>query len=168
MHSAKRDQHNPPSPKAPVRRRRLAASFAGLALVAIVSSACNIPVAKWVPDFDGDGTISKTEVDRQTAVVIRAVAQAVEQHRRAVQQHPVLTCIRRHESDSAGGYSAQNARSSASGAYQFIDSTWRSVSARAGYPGYARAKYAPWFVQDAVALHTINHGGRSHWRGSGC
>ncbi|MCZ7630681.1 MAG: hypothetical protein M5U19_17330 [Microthrixaceae bacterium] len=150
-----------------MRRRRLAASFAGLALVAIVSSACNIPVAKWVPDFDGDGTISKTEVDRQTAVVIRAVAQAVEQHRRAVQQHPVLTCIRRHESDSAGGYSAQNAQQRVGRLPVHRQHLAQRVGT-AGYPGYARAKYAPWFVQDAVALHTINHGGRSHWRGSGC
>lgn len=168
MRSTKRDQHNPPSPKAPARRRRLATSLAGTALVAVLVSACNVPVHKWVPDFDGDGAITKPEVDRQTAAVARAIVQAVEQHRRSVQQHPVLTCIRRHESDSAGGYAAQNPRSSASGAYQFIDSTWRSASARAGHPGYARAKYAPWYVQDAVALYTINHGGRSHWRGSGC
>lgn len=168
MRSTKRDQYNPPSPEAPVRRRRLAGLLAGTALVAVFASACNIPVEKWVPDFDGDGTISQAEVDRQTAVVTQAVARAVEQQRRSVQQHPVLTCIRRHESDRAGGYTAQNQRSSASGAYQFIDSTWRTASARAGHPGYSRAKYAPWYVQDAVALHTINHGGRSHWRGSGC
>jgi hypothetical protein len=151
-----------------VRRRRLAALLAGTALVAVLASACNIPVEQWVPDFDGDGTISQTEVDRQTEVVAQAVAQAVEQQRRAVQQHPVLACIRRHESDRAGGYNAQNQSSSASGAYQFIDSTWRTAAARAGHPGYSRAKYAPWYIQDAVALYTINHGGRSHWRGSGC
>ena len=99
---------------------------------------------------------------------LQAVAQSVEQQRRSVQQHPVLTCIRRHESDRAGGYTAQNRRSSASGAYQFIDSTWRTAAARAGHPGYSRAMYAPWYVQDAVALYTSNHGGRSHWNGSGC
>ncbi len=168
MHSAPNDQLNPPSPKAPVRRRRLAAMLAGTALVAVLASACNIPVQKWVPDFDGDGRISQAEVDRQTAVVARALADAMERQRRAVQSHPVLACIRAHESDRAGGYAAQNPRSSASGAYQFLDSTWRSASARAGHPGYARAKYAPWYIQDAVALHTIQHGGRSHWRGTGC
>ena len=82
--------------------------------------------------------------------------------------------MRQHESDRSGawpfigGYGAQNPRSSASGAYQFIDSTWRTLSARAGHPGYSRALYAPWWVQDAVILHTINNGGRSHWRGTGC
>lgn len=168
MRSAKRDQYNPPSPKAPASRRRLAGLLAGTALVAVLASACNIPVEQWVPDFDGDGTISQPEIDRQTSVVAQAVAQSVEQQRRSVQQHPVLTCIRRHESDRAGGYTAQNRRSSASGAYQFIDSTWRTAAARAGHPGYSRAMYAPWYVQDAVALYTINHGGRSHWNGSGC
>jgi len=143
-------------------------------MVAVLASACNVPVEKWVPDFNGDGTISQAEVDRQAQVVGNAIAQAVDQQRRSVQQHPFLTCVRQHESDRTGGwpftggYSAQNPRSSASGAYQFIDSTWRTAAARAGHPGYSRAKYAPWYVQDAVALYTINHGGRSHWRGTGC
>ena len=43
-----------------------------------------------------------------------------------------------------------------------------TLSARAGYPGYSRAMNAPWFVQDAVALHTFKNGGRSNWNGSGC
>lgn len=87
--------------------------------------------------------------------------------------HPFLTCVRHHESDRgayphANGYSAQNPYSSASGAYQFIDSTWRNVSGRAGHPGYSRAKYAPPWVQDAVALWLYNNGGRSAWNGTGC
>lgn len=168
MRSTISDQYNPPSPKMPGGKRRLTGLLAGAALVAVVASACNVPVEKWVPDFNGDGHISEAEVDWQTAVVARGVASSIEQQRRSVQQHPVLSCIRSHESARAGGYSAENPRSSASGAYQFIDSTWRTAAARAGHPGYSRAKYAPWYVQDAVALHTINNGGRSHWRGTGC
>jgi len=90
------------------------------------------------------------------------------------QMHPTLVCIRRHESDRGpyphtNGYGAQNSRSSASGAYQFIDGTWRTMSARAGHGGYSRAKYAPSWVQDAVAYHTaVLNGGISHWAGSGC
>ena len=91
-------------------------------------------------------------------------------------RHPTLVCIRHHESDSGpyphgNGYSAQNGTSSASGAYQFIDGTWRTMSARAGHPGYSRAKYAPGWVQDAVALYTVNQYGASSsmtWAGSGC
>lgn len=82
--------------------------------------------------------------------------------------HPTLICIRAHESDTAGGYQAQNPHSSASGAYQYIDSTWRNVSRMAGHPGYARAIHAPPHVQDEVAWWHINHLGTSAWAGSGC
>ena len=75
----------------------------------------------------------------------------------ATQRHPFLTCVRHHESDRgayphANGYGAKNPCSSASGAYQFLDSTWRNVSARAGHGGYSSARQAPWYVQDEVAL----------------
>ncbi|MCP4435434.1 MAG: glycoside hydrolase family 104 protein [Actinomycetia bacterium] len=155
-------------------RRSRTLLLAGATLVALTASACNLPVEQWVPDFDGDGVISQAEIDRQSGVIIAAVTESVEQQRREVQQHSFLTCVRRHESDRTGawphigGYTAQNPRSSASGAYQFIDSTWRTVASRAGHPGYAKASHAPWYVQDAVALHTINNGGRSHWNGTGC
>jgi murein DD-endopeptidase MepM/ murein hydrolase activator NlpD len=55
----------------------------------------------------------------------------------------VLATIR--EIESGGDYRAQSAGSTASGAYQFLDSTW------AGYGGYTRAKDAPPAVQDAKA-----------------
>ncbi len=168
MRSTKQDQSNSPSPKAPVRRRRIAGLLAGTALIAVLASACNIPVEKWVPDFNGDGTISQNEIVWQRHTIAQNLMNSVEQQRSSVHNNSVLACIRRHESDRAGGYSADNPRSSASGAYQFIDSTWRTASRRAGHPGYSRAKYAPAYVQDAVALYTINHGGRGHWRGTGC
>ena len=92
--------------------------------------------------------------------------------------HPFLVCVRHHESDRgpyphANGYRAQNPSSSASGAYQFLDSTWRVVSSRAGHGGYAKASHAPMEVQDAVALWVISQpvkvsGGRGNWAGTGC
>jgi muramidase (phage lysozyme) len=145
----------------------------GVALVAgVVATGCLGPVENWVPDFNKDGKVSDAEVSRQTKVIEDGLA-ALDASRRNVQLHPFLTCVRAHESDRSGyphtrGYTAQNPRSSASGAYQFIDSTWRTVSAQAGYPGYSKAKYAPWYIQDAVTLHVFNNGGRSHWRGTGC
>jgi murein DD-endopeptidase MepM/ murein hydrolase activator NlpD len=55
----------------------------------------------------------------------------------------VLATIRTVE--SGGDYHAQASGSTASGAYQFLDSTW------AGYGGYPRAADAPSEVQDAKA-----------------
>ena len=77
-----------------------------------------------------------------------------------------LACVRRHE--SGGNYQAKNPVSTASGAYQFLDSTWRTMSARAGHSGYGSARHAPPAVQDAVAIYTVNSGWRSAWNGTGC
>ncbi|MGE0139375.1 MAG: peptidoglycan DD-metalloendopeptidase family protein [Ilumatobacteraceae bacterium] len=60
---------------------------------------------------------------------------------------PILATIRSLE--SSGDYSAQARGSSASGAYQFLDSTW------AGYAGYSRAWQAPPDVQDAKAAENV-------------
>lgn len=83
--------------------------------------------------------------------------------------NPFLRCVRRHESDTSGGYKAQNRKSSASGAYQFLDGTWRTESREAGITNYARAIQAPPHVQDWVAYHAgVIQRQRSHWKGSGC
>jgi hypothetical protein len=60
----------------------------------------------------------------------------------------ILATIRTLE--SGGDYSAESSSSTASGAYQFLDSTW------GGYGGYARAKDAPPPIQDAAALELAN------------
>jgi Transglycosylase-like domain len=60
---------------------------------------------------------------------------------------PILATIRSVE--SAGEYTAQAARSTASGAYQFLDSTWH------GYGGYQRAADAPPEVQDQKAAELV-------------
>lgn len=77
-----------------------------------------------------------------------------------------LACVRRHE--SGGNYRAENPVSTASGAYQFLDSSWRTLSARAGHGGYGHAASAPPWVQDAVAIYTVNAGWSSAWNGTGC
>jgi cell wall-associated NlpC family hydrolase len=64
-----------------------------------------------------------------------------------------LGAIRQHE--SGGNYTAYNAGGGASGAYQFIDSTWANEAKAAGYDQWANgpASAAPPSVQDAVARY---------------
>ncbi len=59
----------------------------------------------------------------------------------------VLLTIRTLE--SGGDYTAEAAGSTASGAYQFLDTSW------AGYRGYERASEAPPAVQDAKAAELV-------------
>ena len=75
----------------------------------------------------------------------------------------VQLCIR--EAESGGDYRAENPESSASGAWQFIDSTWESVT---GLPAPASAY--PRDVQDAAFLELWADGaGAGHWvTAAGC
>lgn len=60
--------------------------------------------------------------------------------------------------ESGGNITAQNPTSTASGKWQFLDSTW------GGYGGYAKARYAPESVQDERARQLWAGGrGCSHW-----
>lgn len=72
-----------------------------------------------------------------------------------------LSAIR--ECESGGSYKAQNPSSTASGAYQIIDGTWRSLDASGSY---ARAKDAPKSVQDAAARELIDREGTTPWNAS--
>lgn len=60
--------------------------------------------------------------------------------------------------ESRGNIHAQNPRSTASGKWQFLDSTWGR------HRGYAKARYAPEWVQDERARQLWAGGrGCSHW-----
>jgi hypothetical protein len=67
----------------------------------------------------------------------------------------ILSTIRTRE--SRGNYRIQSKSSSASGAYQFIDSTWRGLTKKYGIgTEYSRAYLAPPEVQDEVARRYVN------------
>jgi len=73
----------------------------------------------------------------------------------------VRKCIIHRE--SRGNYLARNRHSTASGAYQFLDGTWHSVT---GLPGSA-ADYSR-SQQDAAFYKLFNNGkGRSNWYWAG-
>jgi hypothetical protein len=66
----------------------------------------------------------------------------------------ILDTIKKRE--SGGNYQAQAKGSSASGAYQFIDSTWQAQTKKAGIgTEYKSAKDAPKEIQDAIAKQMV-------------
>lgn len=66
----------------------------------------------------------------------------------------ILSALKSKE--SSGDYNAKNPNSSASGGYQFIDSTWQSLSNKYGIgTEYKTAKSAPAEVQDIVAARYV-------------
>ena len=68
--------------------------------------------------------------------------------------------------NSPGSYTAQNPYSTASGRYQFLDSTFQSLDAA---EGYSRAADAPPAVQDAAARELYAEQGTTPWNESkGC
>lgn len=67
-----------------------------------------------------------------------------------VSNQAILETIRMKE--SGNDYSAQNPVSTASGAYQFIDGTWKALTNKYGIgTEYSKAKLAPPEIQDAIA-----------------
>ena len=83
-----------------------------------------------------------------------------------------LSCVAEHESSHSPW--AENPISTASGKYQFLDGTWQGNAQYTKVDGkfvarkYERASDAPAWVQEAVAIHSIEHGGWSNWNGTGC
>ncbi len=74
---------------------------------------------------------------------------------------PILEKIKQCE--SGGDYRAVNPESGASGAYQFLDSTWRETPQSAGY---TKASDAPPTVQDRAAQTLYTQQGTRPWNAS--
>lgn len=103
------------------------------------------------------GVLARREEARRAVTVpaVAAAVPAVESSGRCGGDLPpcsVMYC------ESGGNIRAENPHSTASGKWQFLDSTW------AGHGGYARAKDAPESVQDERARQVYAGGaGRGHW-----
>lgn len=76
-----------------------------------------------------------------------------------------LACVRNRE--SGGNYSVVNSSSGASGAYQFLNSSWAALGFAARY-GVSSAAQATPAQQDQAAAETYARMGRSPWAGPGC
>lgn len=117
---------------------------------------------------DADAKALATWAANHRPVVVQELAVSAEG---STDIPPLLARIRSCES---GNYTAVNrSGSTASGAYQILDSTWRGRNNVGGWreltPGgvqYARAKDAPPEIQDAVALAAFNAEGTSPWLAS--
>ena len=81
-----------------------------------------------------------------------------------------LSSVVKHFESNGGDYNAQNPTSSASGAYGFIDSTWKQYANAAGVDTtqYPTAKSAPPEVQDAVFSTAVRQNGLKDWTCPGC
>jgi len=66
----------------------------------------------------------------------------------------IMAAIRTHE--SGGNYTISSPGSTASGAYQFLDDSWKNLTKKYGIgQEYARAKMAPKEIQDAIAAKFV-------------
>lgn len=70
--------------------------------------------------------------------------------------------------ESNGDYSARNQGSTASGAYQFTNSTWRRYAGTQIASQYPTAADAPPAVQDAVFQTAVTRNGLGDWTCPGC
>jgi hypothetical protein len=80
-----------------------------------------------------------------------------------------LQCVIRHESARSGGPNAENRRSSASGLFQFLDSTFQHYARHVpSARKYKHASHAPASVQWEVALLAVKWHGVGNWKGTHC
>jgi hypothetical protein len=91
---------------------------------------------------------------------VHDVPGATEEERRQLQD------IR--ERENAGSYTGKNPSTSASGAYQMIDETWRRWAQAVGIrtDRYPTAQDAPDAMQDVAALHGLRTEGLTPWKAS--
>lgn len=114
--------------------------IAKLAIVQVVESPRTIEIVKVESQYD----LQQKEQENRLAQVIK--------------DNPLLRKIA--ECESGNNPISENKHSTASGTFQFLDSSWGN------YKGYQRAKDAPEIVQWDKAVETYNKSGTSGWNAS--
>lgn len=110
-------------------------------------------------------------LDALVALALEPAADHVPQPSRSAPSAAVkfLRCVIGHESLHAGLAKAENPRSTASGLFQVLDSTWATWAKHVpGASKWHHASHAPASVQWDVALGAVARGGRRAWHGTGC
>lgn len=77
-------------------------------------------------------------------------------------------CVAHHESWSPHMWTAENPVSTASGGFQWLDSSWTVNMHRAGFSGSTHAAYNSPVVQAEVTAWVITHHGQWNWKGTSC
>jgi uncharacterized protein RhaS with RHS repeats len=150
--------------------------LAALATTALTFTGCSVEQLKSWMDLQGLDHQGWTDQQYQEGAAIatawwEAAATTSTTARPAPQRPqlpPFLVCVRHRE--SRGIYTAHNYSSGASGAFQFLQTTWDNTARHAGR--YDLVGIQPRWVspldQDLMALHLLDWYGPSPWAGPGC
>jgi LAS superfamily LD-carboxypeptidase LdcB len=147
----------PKPPSSAVKPALIGAGVGGLtaaALGATPAAAGTGPAATAIPENTATGRNSNSAVPAGGRTQSAPGGSGAADEDPKVQK--ILAAIRGGE--SGGRYTAGNdaGKSSASGAYQFIDGTWKAQASKvSGASQYSRAKYAPPDIQDRVAANYV-------------
>lgn len=110
------------------------------------------------------GIVKPVEISTTTTIVVRTTTTRASRGARRLAVtigNPAPALLQRiKQCESHGDYTAQNRHSTASGGYQYLDSTWNH------YDGYDRAMYAPASVQDQRAESDFARVGGRPWLAS--
>ena len=123
------------------------------------------PPAEPVPE-----PVVVAEVAPPAQIVQETAGQGGGSAKNALPEEDWKSCVKAHESDTAGGYRAVSPDGSYRGAFQWDQGTWDDSVLLAGLPAYVGtlADQAPPDVQEVAASALHDSRGGQPWAGSGC